>query len=170
MFFVACFVCLPTHAQTPDSAVRYYQDGQKKMKNGNWPGAVEDYTKAIEISSHFNPSKRAVRQWNGTNPFGALQSDGDEIRVIDPFTAYAYSNRGVAYFHLGDLDAAIADCDRALRIKPALAPAYLSRGAARNAKGDRDGALLDYDRALAIDDHLFEAYHNRAAIRQDLGG
>jgi tetratricopeptide (TPR) repeat protein len=170
MFCVACFVCLQAHAQTPDSAVRYYQDGLKKIKKGNWPGAVEDYTKAIEISSHFNPAQQAAaRQWNSENPFGDLQSDAREIRVIDPFTAYAYTDRAIAYFHMGDFDAAIADCDRALRIKPGLAAAYLSRGAAHNAKGDRDGAMLDYNRALAIDDHFFEAYHNRAALRQDLG-
>jgi len=46
MIFFACSVCLQTYAQTPDSAVRYYQDAQKKMKKGDWSGALEDYTKS----------------------------------------------------------------------------------------------------------------------------
>jgi tetratricopeptide (TPR) repeat protein len=48
----------------------------------------------------------------------------------------------------GDLAAALADYDHAIRIKPTFADAYLSRGAIRKAVGDVIGAIEDFESAL----------------------
>jgi tetratricopeptide (TPR) repeat protein len=42
---------------------------------------------------------------------------------LDPNSAAAYNNRGIAYYAKGDYDQAIADCEAALRIDPILAQA-----------------------------------------------
>src|SRR5436190_1198617 len=141
-------------AQTPDAAIYSYQRGTKKLEQGDLEGAIEQYTRAIEISSHLISTKRARGAWENANKFDSAV-ESDRLTVIDPFTARAYTNRGVARYHQDDFDGAVGDFDRAIRINPGLAEAYVNRGAARRARGDLQGALADYDRALAIKSDLF---------------
>jgi tetratricopeptide (TPR) repeat protein len=136
--------------------VSHYRDGDKKVGKGDLDGAIEEYSRAIAISSRLNSS----------------DSETDEtsnITVIDPFTANAYTNRGVARYRKGDFEGAKADFDAALRIRPGLAYAYLNRAATRRELGDLQGALVDLDKAISIQPKLFEAYNNRGSIRHDLG-
>lgn len=167
LFTIVCSFSPQSPAQTPDLAVRYFAAGQKKMQHREWLGAVEDFTKAIELNARLSSAKLRNKKRTGDKAFDNSLSESSEIAVSDSFTAYAYTNRGVARFYLEDFDAAITDYERALRIKPKVAEAYSGRGAARNAKGDRDGALLDFQRALAIDDKLVEVYNNRGHVLLD---
>jgi len=72
--------------------------------------AVEDFTKAIAVNAK-------LKKWRSTNKSGSAfdtsQSDTREISVSDPFTAAAYTNRGLARLHLDDFDQAILDYDQA---------------------------------------------------------
>ena len=62
----------------------------------------------------------------------------------------AYFNRGEAYAEAGDLDAALADYDWAIRLLPGYAEAYRNRGLVLGRKGDYQGAIADYRRALDL--------------------
>lgn len=167
LLVIVCSLNHESHAQTPRLAFRYYEDGEKKLKHRDWLGAVEDFTKAIQLNAQLNPKTWPNKKASGEQAFDNSTSDSREVAVSDSFTAYVYTNRGVARYYLGDFDAAITDYERALRIKPRLAKAYSGRGAARTAKGDPDGALLDFQRALAIDDKLVEVYNNRGYLLLD---
>jgi len=83
--------------------------------------------------------------------------------------SWAYSLRGHARFHQGDLGGAISDYDRALEINPQDAIAYCNRGLARGAKGDHDGAIEDFGHALEIDPRYLHAYNNRGIARDAKG-
>ena len=170
---VVCFFGHESHAQTPALAVRYYEAAEKKRQHSDWSGAVDDLTKAIELNARLDPAKWQNKKRINEQAFDNSDSSSSEIAVSDSFTAYAYTNRAVARFYLGDFDAAIADFERALRIKPKLAEAFSGRGVARNAKGDREGALLDFERALTINNKLVEVYNNRGYVllqQKDLTG
>ncbi|HXQ32890.1 MAG TPA: tetratricopeptide repeat protein, partial [Anaerolineales bacterium] len=117
-----------SQTRTPEAAVNHYKNALKKSGNGDLDGAIEDYTRAIRLSSHFDTSK--------TSDFGNSFTAANSIRVIDPFTANAYSNRGLARFKKGDYIGAIDDYNQALEIRPGLATAYLNRAAAFRARGD----------------------------------
>ena len=161
LFLLLALVCFASHespAQIPDLAVRYFQAGQKRMQEGDWLSAAEDFTKAIATDAQLN---RATLPNKKGDAFGALKSDRSEISVTDPFTAYAYASRGLARLNLGDFDQAIEDYARALRIRPKLTEAYLGRGIALDAEGEYDRAVLDYDRAISIDPKSAEAYFRR---------
>ena len=151
------------YAQTPDSAVRYYTQGEKELRKGDWISAIEYYTKAIEISSHPVPLRRI--QFDDSHSDAAAS----QIIVVDLFTAKAYNNRGYVYHQRGELDLAIADYDRALRIDPGLGSAYINRGVAHRFKGDLNAAMADFNRAVAIDKYSFEAFTDRGALRQIVG-
>lgn len=159
LFFAMIFFTIHEgHAQTPDLALRYFQAGEKSMQESDWLSAAEDFTKAIIVNAKFKVQGLSKQS---NKAFDTSQSETNEISVCDPFTASAYTNRGLARLQLGDLDLAIADYDRALRIQPKLIEAWMGRGIARNAKGDHGGAVLDYNHAISIDSNRAEAYVNR---------
>ena len=81
----------------------------------------------------------------------------------------AWFNRAVARHALGDLDGALADCDRALQLRPNYASARNERGAIRRDLDDVAGALADFDEALRLDPTLAAAYNNRAVVLKGLG-
>ena len=81
--------------------------------------------------------------------FGVI-ADFDKLIVINPRSADAYYNRGVAKDYKGDYDGAVADYDNAIEINPKDALAYNNRGNAKRHKGDYDGAITDFDKATRL--------------------
>ena len=148
--FVLILFCMNAQAQTPNSAKRFFQHGQKSFAEGNLEGAFEDYSRAIEISSRLDSRKTAP-----TDLFRPANS-ADNVTVIDPFTANAYTNRGVVRYQQHYLDEAMADFNAAIRISPRLAEAYVGRGVIYRVKGDLDNARTDFDRAISINPRMFE--------------
>src|SRR6185436_20753747 len=90
---VALLASGSTAAQTPNSAIDRYRDGARKVGKGDLDGAIEEYSRAIAISSRFGNSDTA-------------SAEANNIKVIDPFTANAYTNRGVARYKKGDFKGA----------------------------------------------------------------
>jgi len=110
-------------AQTPRAAVTLFQSGNQKLQQGDLDGAIEALTRAIEISSRLGPSTKGKRPLNtsGYSEAGEAEEALREttgIIVIDPFTAEAYTSRGLARYLKGEMDGAIADWDQAIRIRP----------------------------------------------------
>ena len=59
-------------------------------------------------------------------------------------SASTYVASGLAKFHQGNLDGAIADYTQALELNSSYLGAYNNRGMARSAQGNFDGAIADY--------------------------
>jgi tetratricopeptide (TPR) repeat protein len=74
-----------------------------------------------------------------------------------------YNNRGLMYFHMGRIEEAIANYNRALELNPNLAAAYNNRANCYVNQGDPIEALIDYDRALDVN-----PFHLRALINQGI--
>jgi len=131
--FILIFLAgVTVKSQTPASAAKYYEHGASKFERGDLDGALADYTRAIEISSHLSPAKS--RSLSSANAFDAAEAD--RIGVIDPITARAYTNRGIVRLRKDDVDGAISDLDQAIRINSGLAEAHLARGVAQRRRGD----------------------------------
>lgn len=73
-------------------------------------------------------------------------------------------NRGWANFHMGRLDAALADFDKAVSFNPSYADSYFSRAVIQHERGAREQSLADLDRYLAKKGESVHAYLNRAQI------
>ena len=58
----------------------------------------------------------------------------DEAIRLDPRSARAYYDRGLAYGHLYDFDEAIADFSAAINLDPKLTDAYICRGVVYGSK------------------------------------
>jgi len=98
---------------------------------------------------------------------------GDFNSVIDDCTAAIqfspassmYRLRAVAFGCLGQLDRAMADCDRALALDPKNAVALCDRGNVFLGKKDPAKAMADYDQAILLDPKQAGAYYNRGTAR-----
>jgi tetratricopeptide (TPR) repeat protein len=159
-------------AQTPSSAISHFNVGIKEIKKNNFDRAIEEFTIAIEISSHpVQPraGKRVLPQRLASGAELDSTAGTRTITILDKFTALAYVNRCFARNHKGDFAGAIADCDQAIRITPRLAEGYLNRGIARKMVGDETAALVDLNKALAIDANLVAALVGRGSLRTDSG-
>ena len=155
-------------AQTPSSARRFLQQGQKDYQQGNLDLAFEDFSRAIEISSHLDKPKRASTDRLSVGNSFDSSAEADRITVIDPFTALAYHCRGVVRLHQSDFIGAIGDFNAAIRISPRLAEVYVSRGVAYRLQGDIAHAIADFDRAISLNHKLSAAYTDRADARIEL--
>jgi serine/threonine protein kinase len=79
--------------------------------------------------------------------------------------AYIYNNRGVTYYKLGEIEAAITDYNRALALNPEDTLALCNRGNARRKRGRMEDALADYDAAINLDPRLEEFYDRSLLLR-----
>jgi tetratricopeptide (TPR) repeat protein len=80
-----------------------------------------------------------------------------------------YNDRGCIYLKLGQLDAAIADFDRAIDLAPDQADAYLNRGIASMLTGAYRQALQDHSEALLLNPQNVRAWINRGIVLRHLG-
>ena len=113
-------------------ATQYFDQGVEKYDAGNYQGAIDDYTKAIEINTQYaiayNNRGNAKRYLNDRQ--GAI-ADFTTAIEINPRFVLAYFNRGIDRFALGDLRAAITDYDKAIEIDPQFEDAYYYRASAK---------------------------------------
>ena len=98
----------------------------------------------------------------------AIASFTEAIR-LDPNSAMAYRDRGLAYEGKGDHDKALADYTEALRINPQYDQAYYLRGAIYESKGEQDNAFADFTEAIRCNPQYHEAYFLRGAIYESRG-
>ena len=79
----------------------------------------------------------------------------------DPGYAYAYSNRGLCYQHLGQHNEAIEDFSVAARLDSNLAIAFYNRGISHKLNGALNPAIDDFDRAISLNRNDVLAYSER---------
>jgi tetratricopeptide (TPR) repeat protein len=82
-----------------------------------------------------------------------------------PDVAWAYFNRGRAYFNAKMYGSAIADLTDVLRFKPDDADAVENRGLAFLAMADYGRALSDFDKAIALRPTWASGYRGRCSAR-----
>ncbi|MBA4445129.1 tetratricopeptide repeat protein [Cylindrospermopsis raciborskii CS-506_C] len=147
----------------------YINRGAARRELGDYKGAIDDYTQAIEIS----PELASVYYERG----GARRELGDYKGAIDDYTqaikispelASVYYERGGARRELGDYKGAIDDYTQAIKISPELASVYYERGGARRELGDYKGAIDDYTQAIEISPEFASAYYDRGGVRRKL--
>ena len=88
---------------------------------------------------------------------------GTGARAQQPAAAEAEAlvKQGVASGTKGDIDAAIAAFDQAIKIDPQYVPAYQDRGYAFTLQNKLEEAISDYDKAIQLDPNYAPAYLNR---------
>ena len=65
--------------------------------------------------------------------------------------AFAFNNRGLAYYHKGDFESALASLNEAIRLDAKAASGYNNRALVHAARGELDRAIADYSEAIRLD-------------------
>ncbi len=167
----------PTEKYTPDnsnmSASEYFNRAYDKDENGDYYGAIADYSKAIELapnnSSAYN--NRGVAKDNLKDDYGAI-ADYSKAIELNPDYALAYKNRGSTKYELKDYYGAIADCSKAIELAPNSSRAYKYkiRGHAKYRLEDYYGAIADYTKVIELNPDNAVAYYDRGEAKARLRG
>jgi tetratricopeptide (TPR) repeat protein len=91
---------------------------------------------------------------------GAVLLYTDAI-AANPGSAEVYNARGLALWHMRNLDGALADFSAAVNAEPNFKRAYFNRGFVRLERGDSAGAVQDFTAAIDLDPRYTNAYVNR---------
>lgn len=140
-----------------------------KFLLGDHVGAVRDIESALE-KDPSNPSLYDTLGWirlRAKEPEQAVR-DLSQALHLDANLAPALVHRGLAYGALGQLKAAAADFERALKLEPASKEAWTYLCQARRLQRNPKEALRSCDRAVAIDSQFGPAYLQRALAWKDM--
>ncbi|WP_176630160.1 tetratricopeptide repeat protein [Desulfolutivibrio sulfoxidireducens] len=135
---LACAICL-------SAAIPPVQAAGEKNR------AAEDYAEAA----------RALAAGDTAGASKALSRVIESGQTPPALLVTALFSRGAIYHAKGNLDAALADYDRALDLRPDFAEVYVNRGNARYSKGNKAGALSDFDRAVELSPFSALGFNNR---------
>ncbi|MCR4346175.1 MAG: tetratricopeptide repeat protein [Sulfuricaulis sp.] len=145
-----CVGELPVPKESSDH--RWMRSGSLKLRNGDYDGAMADFSRAISLEPS-NSGYYLIRANAKERKRDHAGATADYTRAIE----FAREDKDVIYIvraeareQTGDLDGAIADYTRAIEINPKLADAYHGRGLAKQKKGDAKGAAADLARARQL--------------------
>ena len=156
----------PTNLQTSEE---YFYSALSKENKENYSGALEDYTKSIEL----NPNTIFV-YYNRGNVKAALKdyigsiADYDKVIEFNSEDAGVFHNRGVSKEELKDYYGAIADYTKAIEIDPNNIKYYNSIIISKLLLKDFKGAKADCDKAIEIGSNNIDIYLSRGDANNGL--
>ncbi|MFK0731006.1 MAG: tetratricopeptide repeat protein [Gloeotrichia echinulata GP01] len=162
-FIILAGVSLLIYKQVHSSEnVQLYEQGLSKSKSGNKQGAIEDFTKAIEINPQYAKAfyERANARFFSGDYKGAVE-DATAAINIDSKYVEAYSRRCGAYVNLAEYQQADGDCTKALELNRKYIDAYVNRAAARVNLGKNQEAITDLTMVIESNPSDAQAYLNR---------
>lgn len=128
----------------------YFQMGlQNNLKN--YPEALADYSKAIELNpTHLDAYlKRGTLRYKVLKQYQEALTDFDKAIELNPDCALAYLHRGIVKCHLLKFDIALPDFDKAVELDPNDERVYYNRGKNKYMlKYDEEEVRLDLEKAI----------------------
>jgi serine/threonine protein kinase len=151
------------------NAEDYFNRGVvKEDEFDDFPGALADYNKAIELDPKYAPaySNRAWLLCTQDDCVGAL-ADYNRAIELDPKYAPAYRKRAWSLYIQGDCVGALDNYNKAIELDPDFVSAYTSRAHMRETChfNDIDGILADCNKAIELDPRCEIAYSHRARLK-----
>lgn len=140
----------------------YYVRAVAKALEKDYQGAIEDYTKAIELNPQFVEAyiKRGATLFKMGDARGGLKDCSEALR-LNPDSSEAYYYQGRARYRLGYTQAAIDAYTAAIAKEADLAQAYYHRGLANNDLKELTNAAEDLQKAA----QLFNEQGDRTGYR-----
>jgi len=135
-----------------ESADFYFSRAIDKQEQGDYYGAISDYTKVIEINpndanAYYNRGNIKGRDLKDNN--GALL-DLNKSLELDPFNDQAYISRGVIKRRFGNIYGALSDYYKSIEINPQNHQAFINISVVKEELGDINGACSDAKKAVSL--------------------
>jgi tetratricopeptide (TPR) repeat protein len=119
-----------------------------------------------KVSDGLTASDRLVKgnEAHNLKEYKRALSEFNKAIELDPKYAFAYNNRGVAYYDLKDYNMAIQDYDKAIEIDPRSSSAYCNRGLSYYGLKDYKRAISEFNKAIELDPDYSSAYTARGLV------
>ncbi len=137
---------------------------------GYWKNSATLFSHALQITKDNDFSRNGLcLALFEEGKFEEAVSNCNEAIRMNPYSIYAFDNRGGAYFKLGQYQLAIEDFNAAIHLKSDYAYAYNKRGASYSELGQYQRAIEDYNEAIRLKPDYAKAYYNRGDAYIKLG-
>jgi tetratricopeptide (TPR) repeat protein len=154
ILLIICIIIFTTCNHVKDEDVKnipeanqYYWEGQGKMLEKDFEGAVKKFNFAIALfSSSKNYYARAKAKYQLGDYRGAIEDDSRAINET-PKNHAIYFHRSNCKFQLNDFEGVIEDLDEAIELNPNFEVAYYNRGHAKFKLNLKEDACLDWSKA-----------------------
>ncbi|WP_414528092.1 tetratricopeptide repeat protein [Nodularia chucula] len=129
----------------------FYDRGLKKAQEKDYPGAIEEFTKSVQLTPYFADAflHRGLAYYDSGAIHQAV-SDYTEAVRLNPESMQAYYCRGLARLGLKNLPGALHDVDMAIRLNYHYAPAHHLRGIIRRKQGFINDAIANFKQAAEL--------------------
>jgi Flp pilus assembly protein TadD len=163
------YPAVPTPTAARGSAGDFFNRAFEEAKNGDYDGAIADYTEAIRLQPNYADAfiNRGIA-YDSVKQYDKALSDLNEAIRLKPDFAYAYNGRGQAFYYLGRHEKAISDYTEAIRLKPDNLDAYYDRGNIYFGLAQYDKAISDFSDAIRLQPNSADAYNNRGVCYANL--
>ena len=143
-------------------AIDYFARAMDFMTIRNYKNAIEDFTRAIELTPDFVPAyfMRAIAK----NKLSILERDQAPTEANSP-EEFTPANAKLQ----AELREIISDYDKVIELSPQMAFAYYNKGVVLAEAGDNTSALSLFSTAISLKPDFGEAYYNRGFIYMQLG-
>lgn len=170
----ANFIPLYTAVLKKDTKDRwgYYKRGERYLAIKNYPAAVADFTKTIELAPKYslNYTNRA-KAYLGLKKYNEAIADSIKAVEVEDTVVKIYRQYELidVYIAAAKYDVAISESDQLLAKDPKNATARLKRGLALRAQGKNDLAIADFTAAVKASPSYEQAYRERAGTYRAIG-
>lgn len=150
-------------AQADPRAIDYFGRGMDYLTIRNYPAAIKDFTKAIELSKDFTVAYMMRSVACRKNLLAEQHSsNGETSNSKEDFTPANVKIRAT-------LAEIIADIDTVINLSPRMAFAYYNKGIVLTEAGDLTSGLSLFKTATELKPDFGEAYYNIGYIYMKLG-
>ena len=148
----------------PKDTNLYNHRGLIRIKLEDYRGAIEDYTRAIELKPcDTSYVRRGYCNYMLDSVQDALR-DYKQATALNPMYVIAHNNIGVYYADLGNYTEAVKEYNIAIGYSPQDTLLYYNRAFSKEGLNDFEGAIQDDDKAIELGAKDADVYTNRKRV------
>ncbi|MBC8316108.1 MAG: hypothetical protein ISR57_08495 [Bacteroidales bacterium] len=150
-------------------AQQLYKDGSLKAIEGNYRGAIEDFTQSLMVFENWNTYYKRGYAYLIVEEYPLAVQDFTETMRINPTQTGAIVGRGIARFEMGDHVEAESDLRQYIEQVKSNPMAFDYLAAICFMRKDYQCAFENYSEVIRCDSVYPDAYTNRGMIKHLLG-
>jgi tetratricopeptide (TPR) repeat protein len=156
-------------ASAPQRAEKQFQEGMKHMNPGQYPQAITDFNRALEIKPQY--PEVLLQRANAhkiLSEIDAALADYQAAADLNSNLAPAHNGIAMIYVERHDARHALEELNKSISLEPTT-DAYYQRGEIFESQGEHQKAIQDYDQAIAQARDAPFIYLSRALAKQNSG-
>ncbi len=160
-----------------NDAKKLFNEGNEKIRAGNYDGSVKDYTDALKIEESYMIYQNRCVAYQRLSKFDLAKEDALKVISLQQNSYEGYDLLGLTYYLMGNYDESVKNLERALdlaqtdkeknKVKTKLARAYTKLGSKEETNANSSKAIEYYTKGAEISNYD-KAYLSLAKIYTDL--